>query len=102
MASKRILLLGATGSIGDSAVRVVEDLGPELEICALASNTNWRKLLTLVERFHPESVALSDPKASDHRIAQTGRTHSRTRPACINLKTTLAKPGPSTHSQYAT
>ena len=38
-------------------------------------------------------------KASDHRIAQTGRTHSCTRPACITIKTILAKPGPSTHSQ---
>ncbi len=65
MASKRILLLGATGSIGDSTVRVVEDLGSELEFCALASNTNWRKLLTLIERFHPESVALSDPQAAE-------------------------------------
>ena len=65
MAAKRILLLGATGSIGDSTVRVVEDLGSELEICALASNTNWRKLLTLLERFHPESVALSDTQAAD-------------------------------------
>ncbi len=65
MAAKRILLLGATGSIGDSTVRVVEDLGSELEICALASNTNWRKLLPLVERFHPESVALSDTQAAD-------------------------------------
>ena len=29
--------------------------------------------------------------------ASTGRTHDRTRPACINLKTTLAKSEPSTH-----
>jgi hypothetical protein len=41
-------------------------------------------------------------KASDHRIAQTGRTHSCTRPACITIKTILAKPGPSTHSQEET
>lgn len=65
MTCKRILLLGATGSIGDSTVRVVEDLSSELEICALAANRNWQKLLELIERFHPESVALSDPKAAD-------------------------------------
>ncbi len=65
MASKRILLLGATGSIGDSTVRVVEDLGSELQLCALAANRNWRKLLELTERFHPESVALTDPQAAD-------------------------------------
>ena len=34
--------------------------------------------------------------------ASTGRTHDCTRPACINLKTTLAKPEPSTHDPKAT
>ncbi len=41
-------------------------------------------------------------RASDHRIAQTGRTHSCTRPACITATSHLAKPGPSTHSQELT
>ncbi len=34
----------------------------------------------------------------DRRTARTGRTHSCTRPTCITVKTSLAKPGPSTHS----
>ncbi len=41
-------------------------------------------------------------RASDHRIAQTGRTHSCTRPTCTTAKKTLAKPGPSTHSHKQT
>ena len=38
-------------------------------------------------------------RASDWHIALTGRTHSCTRPACITIKTNLAKTGPSTHSK---
>ena len=64
MASKRILLLGATGSIGDSTVQVVDCHPEELEICALAANTNWRRLLELIERYRPESVALADVRAA--------------------------------------
>ncbi len=41
-------------------------------------------------------------KASDHRIAQTGRTRSCTRPSCITINSDLATPGPSTHSQLRT
>ncbi len=41
-------------------------------------------------------------RASGRRTARTGRTHSCTRPTCITAKTTLAKPGPSTHSHKRT
>ena len=41
-------------------------------------------------------------RASGHRTAQTGRTHSRTRPTCIDITISLAMTGPSTHSHKRT
>jgi 1-deoxy-D-xylulose-5-phosphate reductoisomerase len=65
MRAKRILLLGATGSIGESTLSVVENLAPAVKVAALAASRQWEKLLGLVERYHPEGVALSDPAAAD-------------------------------------
>jgi 1-deoxy-D-xylulose-5-phosphate reductoisomerase len=65
---KRILLLGATGSIGDSTLSVADNLSREIRVAGLAAGANWEKLLALTERYQPEAVALSDP-ASAHRFA---------------------------------
>jgi 1-deoxy-D-xylulose-5-phosphate reductoisomerase len=73
MRAKRILLLGATGSIGDSTLSVVENLGPAVKVAALAASRQWEKLLALVERHAPEAVALSDPEAADRLRAALER-----------------------------
>jgi 1-deoxy-D-xylulose-5-phosphate reductoisomerase len=65
MTPKRVLLLGSTGSIGTSTVSVVENLGDEIQLVALAAHRQWEKVLEQVKRFAPESVALTDPDAAD-------------------------------------
>jgi len=60
MRSKRVLLLGSTGSIGESTLKVVDNLAGRLRIVALAAHKQWEKLLHQVERYHPVGVALSD------------------------------------------
>ena len=64
MAQKRVLLLGSTGSIGDSTTRVVRDLPDRLRLVALAAHRNWRALLEQIREHRPAAVALSDPNAA--------------------------------------
>lgn len=64
MHSKRLLLLGSSGSIGESTLSVVDNLAPGIRIAGLAAHKNWEKLLDQTLKYAPESVALSDPESA--------------------------------------
>lgn len=55
---KRVLILGATGSIGRSTLDVLTDLADEWEIAGLAAGSKGRELAELANRFRPEALAL--------------------------------------------
>src|SRR4051812_35551414 len=57
--NKRIAILGSTGSIGCSALEVVEHLGPPYRVAALSGHTQNDKLLQQAKKFRPAAVALS-------------------------------------------
>lgn len=57
---KNIVLLGSTGSIGGSALRVAEKLSNRLRLKGLAVNKNYRLMLKQAERFNVRHVAVAD------------------------------------------
>lgn len=61
---RSVTLLGATGSIGDSALDVIARHPHRFTVAALAAHRNWRKLLDLCRRFRPTHAALLDPAAA--------------------------------------
>ncbi len=65
---KKIALLGSTGSIGRSTLKVVRHLKEELKVVALAARSNLDLLEAQVREFQPLLVAISDPvKAAEFR-----------------------------------
>ena len=60
MKRKRVVVLGATGSIGESALKVAHDIPERMEIVGLAANTNGRKLAEQANAVRPEAVCLVD------------------------------------------
>ena len=60
MKRKRLVVLGATGSIGESALKVARDIPERMEIIGLAANTNARKLAAQANAVRPEAVCLVD------------------------------------------
>jgi 1-deoxy-D-xylulose-5-phosphate reductoisomerase len=60
---KRVVLLGATGSIGQNALRVIAAHPDKLELVAIAARTNWEKLATLAQEFRVRHVGLFDNAA---------------------------------------
>ena len=60
---KTIALLGATGSIGGSALDVVARHPDRFRIGALTAHSKVDELLALCVRFHPDSAVVSDPAA---------------------------------------
>jgi 1-deoxy-D-xylulose-5-phosphate reductoisomerase len=65
MKRKRVVILGATGSIGDSALRVAHDIPERMEIVGLAANSNAAKLAAAANKTRPEAVCLVDESKID-------------------------------------
>ena len=61
---RRIALLGATGSIGDSALAVIARHPDRFSVAGLAAQRNWQKLAALCVRFVPDVAALADVDAA--------------------------------------
>src|SRR5438876_7881849 len=65
MKRKGVVILGATGSIGESALKVARDIPERMEIVGLTANSNVKKLATGANKFRPESVCLVDETKID-------------------------------------
>jgi 1-deoxy-D-xylulose-5-phosphate reductoisomerase len=60
MKRKRVVVLGATGSIGESALKVAHDIPERMEIVGLAANQNAQKLAAQANTVRPAAVCLVD------------------------------------------
>ncbi len=58
--TKRLIILGSTGSIGNQALEVVRNLGDRISVVGMAARSSVDRLLGQIEEFRPESVAVSD------------------------------------------
>ena len=65
MKRKRVVILGATGSIGESALKVACDIPERIEIVGLAAKSNAQKLAEAANKVRPESVCLVDETRID-------------------------------------
>ncbi|MGH8516295.1 MAG: 1-deoxy-D-xylulose-5-phosphate reductoisomerase [Panacagrimonas sp.] len=61
---RRLLVLGATGSVGRSTLDVAARHRDKLEVVALAGHRDVDGMLELVRQFAPRVVALADPDAA--------------------------------------
>jgi 1-deoxy-D-xylulose-5-phosphate reductoisomerase len=69
---KKVVLLGSTGSIGTSTVKVAEDLPDHIRLVGLAAGNNLDRLIEQTRRHQPAAVSISDPaKANElrHRLS---------------------------------
>jgi 1-deoxy-D-xylulose-5-phosphate reductoisomerase len=65
MKRKRVVILGATGSIGDSALKVAHDIPERMEIVGVAANSNAEKLALAANKTRAEAVCLVDESKID-------------------------------------
>lgn len=63
-AKKRIILLGATGSIGANTVRVIAQNQDKLELTGIACHSRYRELAAIAHRFGVKYAAVFDPRAA--------------------------------------
>jgi 1-deoxy-D-xylulose-5-phosphate reductoisomerase len=58
---KNVVLLGSTGSIGTSAIKVAEDLPDRIRLIGLAAGGNAELLAKQTLKHRPEAISISDP-----------------------------------------
>ncbi len=58
--SKKIAVLGSTGSIGRNALRVIEALGSDYQLIAITGHKNTKLLAEQAAKFKPKYVAVTD------------------------------------------
>jgi 1-deoxy-D-xylulose-5-phosphate reductoisomerase len=58
---KRVVLLGSTGSIGTSTIKVAEDLPDRVKLIGLAAGNNVGLLVEQCRRHKPQAVSISAP-----------------------------------------
>ncbi len=76
---KKVVLLGSTGSIGTSTLKVVEDQPDRLKLVGLAAGSNADLLVEQATKHKPLAVCINDPvKALDisERLGASARVHS--------------------------
>ena len=69
---KRLAILGSTGSIGRSALAVVDSHPGRLKVVSLAAGENAELLAEQVRRYQPEIVAMAGGEAVDRLKAASG------------------------------
>jgi len=73
MVTKRVIVLGSTGSIGRSALDVLSRLRDEWKVVGLAAGSQVSLLAKQADEFRPEAVAVADGEVGDG--LETGLTY---------------------------
>ena len=72
MATRKVLVLGSTGSIGTSTLSVVESMPERLKVVGMSAGSRWELLAEQVREFRPEACALADPDAAQKVVEHFG------------------------------
>jgi 1-deoxy-D-xylulose-5-phosphate reductoisomerase len=70
---KNVVLLGSTGSIGTSTIKVAEDLPGHIRLAGLGAGNNAELLLAQTLQHHPAAISISDPAQAAILQAKLGK-----------------------------
>jgi 1-deoxy-D-xylulose-5-phosphate reductoisomerase len=76
---KRVVLLGSTGSIGTSTLKVAEDLPDQIQIVGLGAGNNAELLLKQTLKFRPQSISIGDAgkaRELENTLGTSTRVHA--------------------------
>lgn len=62
--SKKIILLGATGSIGENTLKVIDAHRDAIQLVGIAAKSRWQKLAQIAQKYGVKHVAIFDKAAS--------------------------------------
>ena len=72
MRKRRVVILGSTGSIGESALKVARDIPDRMEVVGLAAGKNTARLIEQAREFRPKAVSITEQSAVANLQSATG------------------------------
>ncbi len=69
---KKVVLLGSTGSIGTSTIKVAEDLPDRIQLVGLAAGNNLKLLLEQTRKHRPRIISITDAAKAKQLRDQLG------------------------------
>jgi 1-deoxy-D-xylulose-5-phosphate reductoisomerase len=69
---KNVVLLGSTGSIGTSTIKVVSDLPDRIRLVGLAAGNNVRLLIDQCRQYRPLAVSIAEPAKAEELRRELG------------------------------
>ena len=77
---KRVVILGSTGSIGTSALKVAQDIPEKMEVVGLAAHRSVSAIADQVKETGVKHVGLYDEQCAEQLAGMLGhQSHSRIR-----------------------
>lgn len=70
---KSVCLLGATGSIGDSTLGVLDQHPDRFRLHSVAAHSNWKKVAAIAAKYPLQKICLFDPVAAHELQKVLGR-----------------------------
>ena len=70
---KHIAILGSTGSIGKSTLKIVEAFADRFSVVSLAAGTNLELAFEQARRWHPKVVSMGSAEAASHLHDKLGK-----------------------------
>jgi 1-deoxy-D-xylulose-5-phosphate reductoisomerase len=64
----RVVILGASGSIGASTLDVIAELEDRFDVVGLSCETKWRELAAIAVHVQPQAVAIANLKAYNEAV----------------------------------
>src|SRR6187401_148481 len=71
MNRKRVVILGSTGSIGESALKVARNIPERMEVVGLAAGKNGARLLEQAREFKPKAICIAQESEIPNLNSQT-------------------------------
>ncbi len=68
---RRVVILGSTGSIGLSCLKVIEHLPDRLQAFGLSAHSRWKDLIEQAFRYQPRYIAVTDARVMPELCGQT-------------------------------
>ena len=69
---KRVCLLGATGSIGDSTISVLKQHPDRFQLHSIAARDNWKKIAGLAREFNIKRICMFSETAAKELSKELG------------------------------
>jgi 1-deoxy-D-xylulose-5-phosphate reductoisomerase len=67
---KKIAVLGISGSVGDSTLKVIRKFPSNFKLVAFSVHKNWKKAEELIAEFKPELVCISSPDSESRTLGK--------------------------------